>query len=131
VKETGNTLWAAYTRLRIGIPVNLWLGVVNMVQNLWVRQKKLKIDLLIRIPFVESNTQLLRRRGTRSRYPSPSSSVRSVPYPVIRQTGLQAASAEAASIRLHYTRSRTQLRDVPSVTGAGDVPPGVVLRRDP
>jgi len=30
VKETGNRLWAGYIRLGIGIPVNRWLGVVNM-----------------------------------------------------------------------------------------------------
>ena len=45
--------------------------------------------------------------------------------------GLQAASADAESSGLRYTRGRTPLRDVPSGTGAGDVTPGVVLRRDP
>jgi len=86
---------------------------------------------LIRILFVESNTQLFRRIGTRFRYSSPSTSVRFVRCPVIRQRCLQSASAEAVSLGLYYTRSRTRLGDVPSVTGAGDIPPGVVLRREP
>ena len=80
---------------------------------------------------MKANYQLFRRRDIRSRCLSPSPSVRSVRCPIIRQTCLQAASAEVASIGLHYTRSRTRLRDVTSVTGAGDVPPGVVLRREP
>jgi hypothetical protein len=90
---------------RIGTAVNWWLVVINMVLNICVQQN-MQIDLLTlnlltttivappsnaskwqmgfnsafkvlsTILFVENNTQLFRRRGTRSRYPSPSPSVR-------------------------------------------------------